>query len=171
MKDDSRNVDIVSEYIDFETREIKRGRGDSLNLDDEKRKEIATLALTSGLTIDEVSRLTGSSPDAVNAYKHGARSEATYNEKDNPVGDHVREIKGEVTERATNKLMLAIEALTGEKVNASKARDIAGIAKDMSAVIKNMSNESGMNISNSKVIVYQPRIKEEDDYVSISVDD
>lgn len=163
FKEDERNKDIIKEFIDYETREIKHGRGDSLNLDDERRKEIATLALTSGLSTEEVAKLCGVSEQAVSAYKKGATSEATYNKKDEVLAPHVDGIRNEISSVAKNKLLLAMEALTGEKIHSAKARDIAGIAKDMSAVMKNMTPD-GPLIQNNKVLIYQPRVKEEDDF-------
>jgi predicted transcriptional regulator len=174
LRTDDRNKDIVREFIDYETKEIKHGRGSgTLNLDDERRKEIATLALTSGLSNDEVASLTGVSHDSVSAYKHGATSESTYNEKDEVLNTHVNGIKTRATEAAQNKLMMAIEAITGEKIEAAKVRDIAGIAKDMSAVIKNMApdNPNGGINNNVKVLIYQPRVREESDFEVITVNE
>ena len=172
FRDDERNKDIVSEFLNYETKEIKHGRGDSLNLDDEQRKEIATLALTSGLSIEEVSKLTGASPSQVSAYKNGATSTATYHDKDKVLGEHVESVKSEITSAAQNKLKLAIEALTGEKINSAKARDIAGIAKDMSQIVRNIEGDSGSGSgTNVKVMIYQPRAKEESDFKVIEVNE
>lgn len=166
LKDDERNNDIVSDFLNYEIKEIKRGRGEVLDIGEERRKEIATLALTSGLSIEEVAKLTGVSPQSVSAYKHGATSEATYNKKDESLGEHVDGIKTQVSNAAQNKLMMAIEALTGEKIHGAKARDIAGIAKDMSAIMKNMTPD-GPLVQNNKVLIYQPRVKEEDDFITV----
>lgn len=169
FKSDERNRDIISEYIDYETRELRHGRSEgAIDIGEERRKEIATLALTSGMSKEEVAKYTGSSVASVGAYKRG--DNATYQEGHNEgLKEHVESVKTQVVGAAQNKLMLAIEALTGEKIHGSKGRDIAGIAKDMSQIIRNMNPDSGNLISNSKVIIYQPRVKEEDDFDTITV--
>lgn len=168
LRDDERNKDIVSDYINYEIKEIaSRGRKEGqLNLDDERRAEIAFLAHTSGLSKEEVSALTGASVSQVGAYKRGATSSTDSKNSNEPLAEVVEGIKNQVSNAAQNKLMLAIEALTGEKISGAKARDIAGIAKDMSSIMKNMTPD-GPLIQNNKVLIYQPRLREEDDFVTI----
>jgi len=128
------------------------------------RAIIAEEALISGKTLEEVAKEFGVSRDAVNAYKHGATSEATYNQPDAELSPIVETIKDQIKSEAQNKLLTAIQSLTTDKIGAAKAKDIAGIAKDMSAVIRNINPSDGTLITNSKVLVYSPRVKEEDDY-------
>lgn len=167
LKKDERNKN----FLDYETLIINRGRvKDVENNTDEERKEIANLAITSGMTIDEVAKFSDVSPNSVSAYKHGATSEATYNNRDNPTGNYVKGLKDAISGAAQNKLMDAINALTDDKINSSKGRDIAGIARDMSSVVKNM-NTDGPLIQNNKVIIYQPRMREEEDFDIIEVNE
>ena len=168
---DERNKDIVSEFINYNVEEIKHGRGEGrLNLDEEQRKEIATLAHTSGLTQEEVAKLTGVSPSQVSAIKNAATSTSTYHTPNESLEPHIESIKTQLSNAAQNKMMEAILALSPEKIHGAKGRDIAGIAKDMSAIVKNLNND-GIVINNNKVLVYKPRIKEEDDFDIITINE
>jgi predicted transcriptional regulator len=162
FKNDERNKDVV----DYPIQEIKRGRGAGVeNLTPGMRELIAEEALVSGKTLDQIADEYGISRDAVNAYKHGATSEATYNQPDAKLLDKVNEVKTEIKTQAQNKLLLAIQSLTDQKISGAKAKDIAGIAKDMSSVLRNVEGpDSNLNFNNSKVLIYSPRLKEEDDY-------
>ena len=164
FKNDERNKNI----LDYETILIKRGKskGDDY-LDEEKRKEIATLALTSGMTNEEVAEFCRVHPQTVSSFKNGEVANGT--ETNEELKEHVIEVKGEIQSAAKNKLLLAIEAITDEKIHSAKVRDIAGIARDMSSVIKNMSDNGGLTVQNNKVVIYQPRIRDDDDFDVITV--
>jgi predicted transcriptional regulator len=167
LKDDKRNHDV----IDYQVETIERGRGEGNgNKTMEERKEIAAAAIASGLTNDEIAKAFDVSHQAVSSYKHGATSEATYHKKVPELESHVNQVKNQISEAAQNKLMTAINLLTDSKIGQAKARDIAGIAKEMSVVLKNMTPE-GPLIDNRKVLVYQPRLKEEDDFVVINLNE
>jgi len=161
FKNDERNKDI----IDYKIEPIKHGRGAGVeNLTEGMRQLIAEEALVSGRTIQDIADEYGISRDAVNAYKHGATSEATYNQPNANLLEKVIEVKDNIKTQAQNKLLLAIQSLTDQKISSAKAKDIAGIAKDMSSVIRNVEGPDGPTFNNSKVLIYSPRLKEEDDY-------
>lgn len=162
----NQNNDIVSDYL---TSEIKRGRGNVEDLGDEVRKEIATLALTTGLSNEEVSKLIGVSESQVSAIKKGATSTASYHKRDGELGEHVAQVKNEITSAAQNKMLEAIQAITGMKIQMSNAKEISGIAKDMSSIVRNMNPDGPAQITNNQVVVFRPRNKEEDDFKVIDV--
>ena len=173
LSTDERNKDV----IDYPIEQIKHGRGAGVeNLTDEMRKIIAEEAILSGKSQEEIAKEYGVSIDAVRAYKNGATSSATFNTPDAVLGPHVAEIKEEVKEQikthAQNALLTAIQSLTDSKISGAKAKDIAGIAKDMSSVLRNIEPQTnGPIINNNKVLVYSPRVKEEDDYNVIEARD
>lgn len=161
FKDDPRNKSL----IDYEIAEIKRGRGDSLNVEPEIRAMIAEEAIRSGKTQLQIAQEYGVSPQAVEAYKNGATSLATYHEPKQELKQVVDQTKEDIAIRAKNKLAQCLEELSPEKIRGAKAKDIAGIAKDMSSVHKNMTADFDKSVNiNNKILVYQPRMKEEDDY-------
>ena len=180
FKNDERNiipesstimVPLTGEVIEREeVRPVQHGRGAGReNLTDDQRKIIAEEALVSGKTIQEIAEQYGVSASSVSAYSNGVTSTKVYNEKKNEsLESHIKETKEIVQAEAQNKLLLAIRNITDEKIGGAKVRDIAGIAKDMSAVIKNMGPETIIN-DNRKVILYKPRQKEEDEYEVVEV--
>jgi hypothetical protein len=84
----------------------------------------------------ELARQFGISPSSVSAYTNGATSTASYDEQ--PNAQVVNSANSRVSKRARAKLMLALSNLTHDKIASAKARDVAGIAKDMSQIMKNM---------------------------------
>jgi hypothetical protein len=66
---------------------------------------------------------------------------------------------------------MALNSLTQEKIESAKAKDIAGVAKDMSVVIKSMEPEGPKVNGNSgpTFIFYSPQIKREEVYDVVRV--
>lgn len=156
---DDRNKDIV----DYPIIPIKHGRGEGKeNLTPEMRNLILEEARMSGRTAEEVAKDYGVSTSTIAALKNSATSTATYNQPVEALKETNDKIDVIVKEEAKNKLLLALEALTPDKIYAAKARDIAGIAKDMAGIMKDSG--PSVQVNNTKVLVYSPRMKEEDDY-------
>jgi hypothetical protein len=63
--------------------------------------------------------------------------------------------------------MLALSKLTEDKLDIAKARDLAGIAKDMSSVMKNMETDNSNNPTEKAgptFIFYTPKVKAEENF-------
>lgn len=112
----------------------------------------------------------GISKSSVDAYKNGATSCATYNNPDRQLKQVVDNKRNEISNAARGRLSAALEALTDDKIAGSKARDIASIAKDMSGVVKNMEPQVAPH-NNTQVIVYRPRMRDEDEFDVITVNE
>ena len=167
FKNDERN--IIRGESNIEVRELRHGKKEgTTNLTDEQRQIIATEAIASGKTYLEIADEYGISHDSVAAYANGATSCATYNVKDEVLNKHITQVKDVITSAAQNRLLTAIKEITDSKLSDAKVRDLSGIAKDMSTVIKNMGPEVVFN-DNRKVILYKPRQREEDEYEVIDV--
>lgn len=151
--------------------DINRGRTSGVkNISNETREQIATEALTSNLTGKEIAEKFNVSPASVSAYKHGNTSCATYDKQDEQLSKHVSNVKTEISDTARNRLMMALNEITVDKVKDTKLKDIASIARDMSVVAKNMEPPAGINISN-QVVVYRPKLHDEDDYDVITINE
>lgn len=161
LREDPRN-------LDYKITEMVRGRTEgSNNRTEEEREEIAVSAVVSGTL--ETAREYGINKDTVSAYKNGHRTTGIGREKvDTSLTKKVNETKELISGAAQNKLQIAIDALTDQKIGTAKARDIAGIAKDMSVIVKNMLTDSPL-VDNRQVHIYQPRLREEDDFEVIEV--
>lgn len=147
---------------------IRPGRkpGD-VNVPDSLRKLIGATSVTDGR--EEALAIAGDfgiSPASVSAYANGATSTASYDKQPNV--RVIDEAKGRVIKRARGKLMLALSKLTPEKIEASSARDIASVAKQMSGIVKDMEppkpKEEIPDNLRPQFIVYAPQLKQENHY-------
>jgi predicted transcriptional regulator len=132
-----------------------------VNVPDTLRKTIASTAIEHGreAAIDLASQF-GISPSSVSAYTQGARSTSTYNER--PDKGTIDFTKNRITNKALHKLRSAINHITPDKLEAAKAIDLSTIAKNMSAVIKNMEPE---------FVFYSPQFNKMDNYQIIKAKD
>jgi predicted transcriptional regulator len=144
-----------------------RKEGD-VNVPDSLRQIIGDTNVTDGRQeAVALGKSFGISPSAVSAYAHGATSTASYDKQPNK--STITGAKERIAKKARAKLMLALTKLTPEKLDSAKARDIAGIARDMSQVMKNVepdsSINSGVNTGGGPAFVfYAPQTREEKSY-------
>lgn len=149
---------------------IKRGRGDIKEVPNELRKIIGEEAITNGNT-QKLANLFGLSKSSIDAYKHGATSCASYNSPDEELNSHNNEVRDRITASARSKLMLALQEITPSKLSDVKARDAASIAKDMSAVVKNLEPSVPQTLNNTQVVVYTPIMVNEASFDHIMVNE
>lgn len=143
-----------------------KGRGNgNVEVPNSLRQVIGETAITEGRDqAVELARQFGISPSSTSAYTQGATSTASYNET--PNGSHILRVKEKISKRARNKLMLALSHITDEKLGNAKARDLAGVAKDMSAVVRNMEPEGLKTPSNNgpTFVFYSPQFRKEEHF-------
>ena len=77
-------------------------------------------------------------------------------------------IVGDAQEKAAERLMSALGFITDDKLALAKARDLSGIAADMSRVIEKTSPKSA-NLAGANIVIYAPVQKSEDSYEVIEV--
>lgn len=152
---------ITGEVID-----VSRGRGEgSTSVPDGLRKLIGEESVANGRqSAIELAQSFGLSPSSVSAYANGATSTATYDRTPNK--PHINGVKERISKRARGKLLLALSKITGEKLEGTNAKDLAGVAKDMSAIVRNMEPEKDNNAGNGdsskpSIIVYSPQFRDE----------
>lgn len=116
-----------------------RNKGD-VNVPNSLRKIIGDTATSEGRQEAlALAKNFGISDSSASAYAHGSNSTSSYNDRPNlPV---INGAKERIQKRARIKLQVALKALTPEKIGESKAIEIAGIAKAMSAIVKDMEPE------------------------------
>ena len=152
-------------------KDIDRGRGSNVEVPESLRKLIGDESVVSGRqSALELADRFGVSPSSVSAYSHGANNTASYDEQPNL--SNINGAKLRIAKKARKRLMISLNALTEEKINSSKAKDIAGVAKDMSAIIKNMEPETPkINGSNGgpTFIFYSPQMRSEKVFDTIVV--
>jgi hypothetical protein len=163
----TKKVEVVipANSIIPEVLPIERGRGKgNLEVPNSLRNIIGETSITSGRQeAVELAKQFGISESSASAYANGATSTASYNEK--PNGSIISQAKERISKRARGKLLLALNQITEDKFEGAKLRDIAGIARDMSVVVKNMeeSNKDGGGDNKPTVnfVFYAPQTRDE----------
>lgn len=158
---ESNSTPITGEVID-----VTRGRPkNSTEVPNGLRRIIGEESATNGRqSAVELAQMFGVSPSSASAYGVGATSTSSYEERPNQ--DIITKTKDRISKKARNKLMAALRHITDEKLGGAKARDLAGIAKDMSAVVKNMEPEGPKSpVNNGPTFVfYSPQFRKEENF-------
>lgn len=150
-----------------------RGRksGDN-NVPDALRNIIGGNAIEEGSKeTKELTRAFGISDSSLSAYKNGATSTTTYHTPKPELSKSVNDVRDKITSRAKNRLLKAISHITDEKMRDTKAIDLAGIARNLSAVVKNIEPEAPrVNPGNGPTfVVFAPPKKREESYEVINL--
>lgn len=152
-----------------------RGRGKGNNeVPEGLRKIIGEESVINGRqSALELANEFGISPSSVSAYAKGATSTATIAKPEKTLVNYLTSRKNRASKKALRTLHATLDAITPDKLQDVKARDLAGIAKDMSVIAKNMEPEnSKTGESNTpKFVVYAPTIRDERTYETIVVND
>ena len=147
--------------------DINKGRGTgNVGVPNSLRNLIGESAITgSRQEALELASSFGISGSSVSAYTNGATSTASYDDKVNaPI---IGQAKQRIAKKARGRLMAALRNITDDKLVGTKARDLAGIAKDMSAVVKQMEevdNPLTEKKDGPTFIFYSPNTRKEDVY-------
>lgn len=145
--------------------DVTRGRpSGAIETPNSVRKLIGEETITNGRqSALELAAMLGVSPSSVSAYSHGSTSTASYDEQPN-VG-HINHFKEKISIRARSKLMKALRHITEEKLKDAPLKIVASVARDMSAVVKNMEQEGPKTPNNGPTFVfYSPQIRKEDSF-------
>lgn len=161
---ESKSV-ISNPVITGEVIDVSRGRGEgSTSVPDGLRKLIGEESVTNGRqSAVELAQSFGISPSSVSAYANGSTSTASYDKTPNKA--HINGVKEKISKRARGKLLLALSKITGDKLEGTNAKDLAGVAKDMSAIVRNMEPEKEAydrgDPSKPAFVVYSPVFRDE----------
>lgn len=153
--------------------DIERGRPKgSIEVPQSVRNLIGIESVNSGRDAAlDLARQFGVSPSSASAYAVGATSTKTYDERPNV--SVINGVKLKIQKKAKSKLLLALNSITPEKMADAKPRDLSGIARDMSAIYKDMEPESDNAKNDGKnkepFVVYSPIIHNENRYEVIVV--
>lgn len=135
------------------------------------KKIIGENALEEGnkTTQEGLSRALGISDSSVTAYKNGATSTKTYNKKERNLESFLEMARSKIIKKSSKKLNLALDYITPNSLDGVKPIDLSNIAKNMSAIIRNLEppvDKNNSNIVNNgpTFIVYAPKMKTEDAY-------
>lgn len=161
------------EVLDLPT----RGRADGdVNVPDSLRQIIGETSVIEGRQAAlGLAGMFGISPSSVSAYAKGATSTTTYNEPKPSIIQHINKARKRHIKKASHVLNTALEAITQDKLDYTDAKDLAGIAKDMSVIIKNLEppSEPTTNEDNEKkqpqFVIFAPQFRDERTFEVIDV--
>lgn len=160
---------IVSDDVfNAEIKLMNRGRGSVKEVPEVIREIIAEDAIAKNGSIQEIASRHGVSSSSVSAYKNGATSTATYHEPDERLARRNNFVRENIITSARSRLLDALQNITSDKLKDAKVRDVASVAKDMSAVIRNTEPQT-TPIHNAQFVFHVPRQKDEKDYEFIDV--
>ena len=143
--------------------DIKVGRGNKTETPASLRKLIAEESIN-GASTKELSQLFNIGKDSITAFKNGATSCATYNKPDPDLKEYVDEKRENIAKTAREKLISALEAITPDKIANAKVQVASQIAKDMSAVIKNIEPNQAVAGPQVQFTFFAPKIRSENDF-------
>jgi len=158
--------------IVIERNDRGRKEGDN-NVPDSLRKIIGETSVTEGRQEAlALARMFGISDSSVSAYAKGATSTDSYNKPDKGITEYIKNRKQRITKKALNKLTGALDSITDKELSEIKVRDRAAIAKDMSAIVKNLEPTKDSPIGdqqNNQFIFYSPQFMQESKYDVVQV--
>jgi hypothetical protein len=148
--------------------ELSRGRGNGNNaVPDSLQKIIGETAVLEGHQSGvELAKEFGISHQSVSAYSNGASSLATYDQPKTELKDHLAIIKRNASKRAGKKLLAALDKITDEKLDEAPAGVLAGIAKSLSGVVRDLEPEviTSGHEKGTQFIVFAPQIVKESNF-------
>lgn len=116
----------------------------------------------------------GISPSSVSAYAKGATSTSSYNAPKPSIINHINKSRARAVKKASHVLNSALRAITQEKLDYTDADKLSGIAKDMSAIIKNLepppapvSTDEGKG--GPQFVIFAPQFRDERSFETIQV--
>lgn len=151
--------------------ESVKGRGiGSVEVPNSLRRLIGDESINNGRQAAlELAESFGLSASSVSAYTNGSTSTASYDKRIN--GDVIANAKGRVSRRARNRLMLALKKMTAEKLDECNAKELSGVAKDMSQIMVNMEPKQEQNnkteVNGPTFVLYKPQVKPEEAFNSV----
>ena len=153
--------------------DISRGRGIGRKEVPDEIREAAALASINGESAKDITRALGISASSLSAYKQGAHSTASYDSPNPVLLGKITNHKDKISKRATSTLLSALRGITSDKLAGVKPRDLAAIAKDMSAIIADMEPKTQVNEQQNNVqfVFMAPRVKEISEYQTITVNE
>lgn len=149
-----------------------RKQGD-VNVPESLRKIIGETSVMEGREAAlDLAKSVGVSPSSVSAYAVGATSTASYKEPKSDIIQHINKSRQRGIKRATQVMNAALGAITQEKLDNTDADQLSGIAKDMSAIIKNLEpkqTEGGLDSKSPQFVVFAPQFRDERTFESITI--
>lgn len=173
-KDMVPSISVPStEILDIPAR--GRNEGD-VNVPDSLRQIIGEESVINGRqSALGLAGLFGISPSSVSAYAKGATSTASYDSPSKSIISHINKSRKRAIKKAQATLDAALGAITQDKLDYTDAKDLSGIAKDMSVIIKNLEPQPESTVSpeanTPQFVIFAPQFRDERSFESITVNE
>lgn len=152
-----------------------RQEGDN-NVPDSLRKIIGETAVIDGRQAAlQIAKDFGISPSSVSAYTKGATSTKTYDTPSSSIITHINKSRQRAIGRAGKTLNAALGAISQEKLDYTDAKDLSVIAKNMSAIIKDLEPPANVGRSEDspsqsvQFTIFAPQFRKEEMFEVINV--
>jgi hypothetical protein len=168
-----RDLGIVPDlehHVNEEVRALVRGRGNKPEVPMAIRALVATEKLA-GAPAELLADEFNISESSVSAYGNGATSTSSYDKKEPEIVAALDKAEERIIGRAQHKLLAALDSISEVKLKESKPNIASAVARDMSNIVRNMKPEAAVNVQNNRIVVFRPRLREEDEFESIQVID
>ena len=120
-----------------------------------------------------LAKMFGVSDSSVSAYSNGATSTDSYRKPNNKLTEYIRNRKERITKKTLHKLTGALDSITDDKLKELSPKIAASIARDMSAIVKNMEPDKNIPVNgdqhNNQFIFYAPKLLKESDFEVLEV--
>jgi len=159
---------VVAEIIPLHDK--SRGLGNN-QVPEPLKKVIIDEAIT-GTPAKELSDIFGISQSSISAYKVGSTSTASYHSPNGSLTKHIKSTRERIASKASRVLKQSLDGMTEEKLNNLGPVNASVVARNMSAIIKDMgpNDVDEVNIQQN-VIYYAPRLRSEDEFESIKLNE
>ncbi len=162
-EDESNSVQPIATIIESPS----KGRGNgNVEVPTGLRKLIGIESVENGRgSALELANSFGIKPSSVSAYSQGANSTASYN--DRPNLPQINQAKEKISKRARGKLLLALRNITKEKLEEAKVGELSAVARNMSAIVKDMEPDIPKNPDERNgptFIFYSPQFRKEEHF-------
>lgn len=156
-----------------EIKEIEKGRGHTPEVPESIRAIIGETSITDGRSeAIKIAKQWGISTSSVSAYANGATSTATYNQAKPELKNHINRTKERITHKARKNLFAALSHITTDKLAEGSLREVSGVARDMSSIIKDFEPDSNRNTAiSAQFIFYTPKMRDEASFDVIDVEE
>lgn len=165
----------IAQVLDIEKPNHGRNEGD-VNVPDSLRQIIGEDAVINGRqSALGLAGMFGISPSSVSAYAKGATSTASYDSPSKSIISHINKSRRRAIKRASATLNLALESITQDKLDYTDAKDLSIIAKNMSAVIKDLEPPAeapqDAESKTPQFVIFAPQFRDERSFESITVNE
>lgn len=164
---DHTNEVIVNDEVIVN--EVTKGRGKGTSEVPEVLRKVIAGEVIEGGNVSEVSDAFGISKSSISAYKNNATSTTSYHEPVKSLQEHNFAVRNKIVELSRSKLKKAIRFIDDDKLAGCNAVQLSMVARNMSSIANENDVMIKDNSNKQSVIIYRPRIKEEDSFEIISV--